>query len=84
MKFAGKKVTPTEDCPIVNVSWEHAKAYAKWLTETERKEGRVSRGGSWNGAVCDWLRSSYRLGLPSSVRSPSLGFRLVLSGQQRG
>jgi hypothetical protein len=44
---SGKKVTPSVDCPVVNVSWEDAKAFAKWLTEKERKEGRIPDGAEY-------------------------------------
>jgi hypothetical protein len=43
----GKKVTPRVDCPVVRVSWEDAKRYAKWLTEKEREEGRIPEGAEY-------------------------------------
>jgi len=42
--------------------------------------GRVARGGGWGGSAQD-VRSAYRLDITPSLRSASLGFRLVRNAQ---
>jgi len=42
--WEGTKVTPEEDCPVVNVSWEEAVRFCEWLTGKERREGRLGAG----------------------------------------
>jgi hypothetical protein len=40
--FKRKMVTPFDTCPVMNVSWNDAQKFAIWLTEKERREGRIS------------------------------------------
>ena len=39
--WEGTIVTPGPTHPVVNVSWFDAKAFCRWLTEKERKEGKL-------------------------------------------
>ena len=39
--FKGQAITPVDTCPVVNVSWEDAQKFAAWLTDKERREGRI-------------------------------------------
>ena len=52
-EYRGQKVTPTEDCPVVNVSWEDAKAFCAWLTRKEQAEGKISASQSYR-LPADW------------------------------
>jgi formylglycine-generating enzyme required for sulfatase activity len=39
--FKGQAVTPVDTCPVVYVSWDDAQKFAAWLTDKERREGRI-------------------------------------------
>jgi hypothetical protein len=39
--FHGQAVTPVDTCPVVKVSWDDARKFAAWLTDKDRREGRI-------------------------------------------
>jgi curved DNA-binding protein CbpA len=76
--YAGQKVTPWENCPVVMLSWYDAQAFCKGLTDKERAEGRISARQSyrlptdaeWSAAV--GLNESQR-GTPRDKDAKTLG-----------
>jgi hypothetical protein len=50
-EHGGQRVTPSEDCPVVNVSWNDAKAFCAWLSRKEGKTYRLPTDAEWSVAV---------------------------------
>jgi serine/threonine protein kinase len=55
----------TEDHPVVNVSWDDAKAFCKWLTSKERGEGKIGEDREYRLPTdAEW---SVAVGLASEI-----------------
>jgi formylglycine-generating enzyme required for sulfatase activity len=52
-------VSPGPDFPVVNVSWNDARAFCAWLTETERAAGKISTNGFYRLPTdAEWSRAA--------------------------
>lgn len=61
-KFKDVPVTPGPEHPVVNVSWDDAQAFCKWLTVMERQNGRIAAGAHYRIPTDEeWSRA---VGLP--------------------
>jgi formylglycine-generating enzyme required for sulfatase activity len=52
----------TDDCPVVNVEWNDAKAFCDWLTTKEGKKYRLPTGAEWEYACRAGTRTRYSFG----------------------
>ena len=62
LEFKGQKVSFAPDHPVAGTSWDDAKAFCVWLTEKERREGRLPPGASYR--LPTDLEWSSAVGLP--------------------
>jgi len=64
--YIGNAVTPGPTYPVVNVNWDDAVAFCRWLTETERKAGRLGAGQEYRLPTdAEW---SYAVGIGDRER----------------
>lgn len=50
-QYEGQNVAPREDCPVVYMSWEDAKAFCRWLSTKEGRKYRLPTDAEWSKAV---------------------------------
>jgi len=79
---AGKTPFGAED--MVGNVWEWAADwYGPYSPDTvvdppgpgSSEQGRVVRGGAWNGAFSSWVRPTFRFHMPQGTKSHGVGFR---------
>jgi hypothetical protein len=46
-------VMQSEECPVVKIQWDEAKAFCQWLTKKEQSEGQISSSQSYRLPM-DW------------------------------
>jgi hypothetical protein len=76
--YRGQNVTPSEDCPVVMVSWEDAKKFCEWLTAKERQMGLISAEQSYR-LPYDWEWS-----VAVGLEEPKGGTPMEKGGKIRG
>jgi len=50
-RLRGQPLCPSDDCPVVNVNWEDARAFCRWLSRQEQCEYRLPTDREWDAAL---------------------------------
>ncbi len=65
----------TDDCPVVSVSWDDAKAFCEWLTRKEGKKYRLPTEAEWEYACRAGTQTGWSFGDNQSDLGDNAWFR---------